>query len=84
MYVCTYIAIYINLSFIIIVACLSNKCPPGSHCKVCNETHLPYCEYSCTIDNGGCDQNEQCTEVDVPTCNDGECCSPVNTTCQGN
>jgi len=51
---------------------------------VCNETHLPYCEYSCTIDNGGCDQNEQCTEVDVPTCNDGECCSPVNTTCQGN
>jgi len=71
-------------SIYITVGCLNFKCPLGSECKVCDTTGSPYCEYSCAIDNGGCDQNEQCTEVDVPTCSDGECCSPVNITCQGN
>ena len=62
--------------------CLRHQCPPGSVCKVCPQTNLPYCEYSCKYDNGGCGGIE-CTEVDIPTCNPGQCCSPVNVTCEG-
>ena len=34
--------------------------------------------------NGGCGEGRLCTTVDAPSCKDGECCSPVNVTCQGN
>ena len=58
-------------------------CPTGSECRVCEETGEPYCMYSCAIDNGGCAEGEQCSEVAAPTCNPGECCSNVTTTCTG-
>ena len=63
--------------------CSTHKCPTGSQCKVCNETGLPYCVYSCDIDNGGCDDERLCIEVDAPSCIAGDCCSPVNVTCDG-
>ena len=59
------------------------NCPPGSRCKVCNETGLPYCEYSCTVDNGGCNKGVKCIEEDIISCNAGECCSPVRINCEG-
>ena len=62
------------------IAC---SCPPGSNCTICEATGERYCNYSCAIDNGGCTDAEQCTEVAVPDCNPGECCSPVNVTCSG-
>ena len=65
------------------VACLNHHCPSGSECKVCNATGQPYCEYSCSIDNGGCGEGRWCAEVDVPTYNSDQCCSSVNITCQG-
>ena len=79
MYVCMHIC-----SVLIIVACSTHKCPNGSQCKVCSKTGLPYCEYSCAVDNGGCGEGRLCTTVDVLSCNDGECCSPIEITCQGN
>ena len=65
------------------VACILKPCPAGSTCKICNTTGLPYCVYSCGTDNGGCDEGNQCIEVDVPTCNPDQCCSSVNVTCGG-
>ena len=53
-------------------------------CKKCNNTNETYCEYSCTVDNGGCPEGSQCSEVAVPTCNPGQCCSRINVTCSGN
>ena len=63
------------------IACRSVQCPNGSRCRVWNGTRLTYCEYSCDIDNGGCANESQCEEVDVPTCSPGQCCSRVNVTC---
>ena len=65
------------------VACILSPCPNGSMCKICSETGIRYCEYTCVVDNGGCDEGSQCIEVDVPECSPGQCCSPVNITCQG-
>ena len=64
--------------------CSTHECPNGSQCKLCSETGLPCCEYSCAVDNGGCGEGRLCTTVDVPSCNDGEGCSPDNITCEGN
>ena len=50
---------------------------------MCNTTGLPYCEYSCAIDNGGCGEGRRCAEVNVSTCDSDQCCSTVNITCQG-
>ena len=72
-----------TLCFISIVCSVYN-CPPGSECNVCNETGLPYCEYSCAIDNGGCGEGVNCIEENIPSCNFGECCSPVKINCEGN
>ena len=44
------------------LACLTQQCPTGSQRKVCNDTGLPYCEYSCVVDNGGCDEGSQCVD----------------------
>ena len=66
------------------VACLLQQCPPGTICRVCKETNEAYCEHSCAVDNGGCLEGSQCAEVEVPTCNPGQCSSRVNTTCSGN
>ena len=65
------------------IACISQTCPPGSECRVCNATGEAYCVYSCAIDNGGCDEGKQCLQMDMPTCNPDQCCSPVNITCSG-
>ena len=58
-------------------------CPAGSECRVCEATGEAYCVYSCAIDNGGCGEGYLCTEMTVPTCNPGECCSNVTITCTG-
>ena len=63
------------------VGCKNLQCPIGSVCKTCDVTGLPYCEHSCTIDNGGCSKDALCTEMDAPSCN-GECCSRVHTNCK--
>ena len=68
------------LKFPFIVECEGHKCPKGSICKVCNQTGMPYCAYSCSIDNGGCSQNSRCTRTS--TCAPGECCEGV-VECQG-
>ena len=36
------------------------NCPRGTHCKVDETVHQAYCEASCDLDNGGCDDNEVC------------------------
>ena len=58
-------------------------CPNGSVCRVCEESGEAYCVYSCAIDHGGCAEEEQCTEVAVPACNPGECCSNITIECTG-
>ena len=68
----------LNLPFI--VACKGYECPRGSICKVCNQTGMLYCDYSCSIENGGCSQGERCTVAS--TCASGECCKGV-VECQG-
>ena len=73
--ICAYV--FIN------VACLLRRCPPGSICRICGETGRAYCEYSCAVDNGGCNEGNRCLQQNVPTCNSDKCCSPVNITCQG-
>ena len=70
-------------SVLITVACSTHECPTGSQCKVCDKTGSPYCEYSCDIDNGGCDHKRLCIEVDAPSCNSSDCCSSVHVTCDG-
>ena len=45
-------------------------------------TGLPYCELSCSVDNGGCGEGKHCTVVPTSLCDTtGECCSSVNVTC---
>ena len=66
--------------FVVTVACLSYQCPTGSQCRMCNTTGLPYCEYSCDVDNGGCAEGLQCSQSQV-TCAPNQCCSP-SITCQ--
>ena len=53
--------------------CLNYQCPIGSECKVCDTTGLPYCEYSCAIDNGGCRAEALCTEVPIRSPDPQEC-----------
>ena len=46
---------------------LNFQCPIGSEYRVRHTTDLPipYCEYSCAIDNGGCGPAARCTEVAI-------------------
>ena len=82
--VCTYLLkTLIMHNLLLTIACISQPCSPGSECRVCNATSEAYCVYSCAIDNGGCDEGKQCLQMDVPTCNPDQCCSPVNITCSG-
>ena len=75
--------IVLTICALLSIVCSIYTCPPGSQCKVCNETGLPYCVYSCAIDNGGCGEEIQCIEEDIVSCNVGECCSPVRINCEG-
>lgn len=67
--------------FLFIVACTGFTCPNGSRCRVCEKTGLAYCDFSCSIKNGGCPKGEPCGETPV-SCPPGQCCSSVNITCQ--
>ena len=78
-----YILYLLCFALLYFIACILQPCPTGSNCTICEATGERYCNYSCAIDNGGCTDLEQCTEVAVPDCNPGECCSPVNVTCSG-
>ena len=69
---------------LITLACLLKQCPPGTRCRVCDETKQAYCEYSCAANNGGCPEGDRCAEVTIPDCEPGQCCSRVNVTCSGN
>ena len=64
MYICTFTASTI---------CQKYQCPNESKCKICNATGLPYCEYSCTINNGGCGAEALCTEVSISSDDSQEC-----------
>ena len=69
--------------YICFIACLLQLCTPGSNCTLCESTGERYCVQSCAINNGGCDEEQICTEVSNPDCNPNQCCSPVNVTCSG-
>jgi len=71
---------YINLTHFL--DCSGFECPNGSMCRVCNETGLAYCEFSCSINYGGCPEHSTCIETPVTSCLPGQCCSPINITCE--
>ena len=56
--------------------------PPGARCEECEDGQTKFV-YSCDHNNGGCSDEERCTEVANPTCNPGECCSNVTIQCTG-
>ena len=56
--------------------------PPGAQCEECEDGQTKFV-YSCDHNNGGCSDEERCTEVANPTCNPGECCSNVTIQCTG-
>ena len=58
-------------------------CPPGTIYTTCEATGKHLCVPSCANNNGGCDEDEICTEVQNPDCEPGQCCSPINVTCSG-
>ena len=70
------------LKFPFIAACTGFACPNGSICRECAKTGMPYCEYSCSINNGGCLEGTTCRETPI-MCPPGQCCSSVNVTCEG-
>ena len=43
-------------------------------CRVCELNGRAYCDFSCSLDNGGCNEGETCREEEV-TCPPGQCCS---------
>ena len=56
-------------------------CPAGLTRRVCDEAGtISCCEYSCAIDNGGCDEGSCCEEVTNPSNNTSDCCPSI--TCQ--
>ena len=73
----TFIILNFNHNLLLTIACVSQPCPKGSECRVCNATGEAYCVYSYAIDNGGCGEGKQCLQMDVPTCNLDQCCSPI-------
>lgn len=61
------------------VACESGviNCSRGSRCKVNQTSHMPYCEASCDLDNGGCAKDEVCSLLQPLTCTNAPCPSRV-------
>ena len=55
-------------------------CPAGSIRRVCDT--ISCCEYSCAIDNGGCEEGSRCVQETNPSNNTNDCCQSVNITCQ--
>ena len=53
------------------------NCSRGSQCKVDEAVHQAYCEPSCDLDNGGCNDNEVCSlQQQQQNCTNGPC-TPV-------
>ena len=73
---------FLLLKFPFITVCTGFPCPSGSICRECQQTGSAYCEYSCSINNGGCPEGATCRET-PNTCPPGQCCSLVNVTCEG-
>ena len=48
--------------------CITMECPKGSECKVFPPTGEAYCDPSCDIDNGGCDDDQLCFPGLPPDC----------------
>ena len=61
--------------------CLSKECPTGSSCRVFEVTGEAFCEPSCELENGGCENLQKCELVNV-TCSRAPCPPVVN--CRGN
>ena len=40
--------------------CSDFECPRGSACNVFEPTNEPFCDPSCKLDNGGCNNNQTC------------------------
>ena len=51
-------------------------CPVGSECKVFPPTGEKYCDPSCDIDNGGCDDDKICF-LGLPRCFEEPCIGEV-------
>ena len=47
--------------------CTYKECPKGSVCKVFEPTGEAFCDPSCNIDNGGCDDDQDCV-LALPVC----------------
>ena len=47
--------------------CTTMECPRGSECKVFPPTGEAFCDPSCDIDNGGCDDDQECM-LALPFC----------------
>ena len=47
--------------------CTFEECPKGSVCKVFELTGEAFCDPSCGIDNGGCDDDQLCV-LALPVC----------------
>ena len=45
----------------------SIRCPPGTRCKINENSGNPFCEASCEYDNGGCEADEIC-RMQQPQC----------------
>ena len=73
---------FLLLKFPFITVCTGFPCPSGSICRECQQTGSAYCEYSCSINNGGCPEGATCRET-PNACPPGQCCSLVNVTCEG-
>ena len=65
------------------IACLLQPCPPGTICTTCEATGERLCVQSCSNNNGGCAEDEICTEAPNPDCEPDQCCSSVNVICSG-
>ena len=47
--------------------CATKLCPKGSACMVFQLTGEAFCNPSCNIDNGGCDDDQLCV-LTLPVC----------------
>ena len=52
-------------------SCDTNECPPGHKCEIVSWTGEPFCNPTCSVDNGGCDPVFQhCHEHLIEDCYD--------------
>lgn len=56
--------------------CEGVECAPNARCKVHRPTEKPFCEPSCSINDGGCTFNQECSLLQPP-CLPDLLCPPV-------